>query len=126
MKKQAFNDGDKVRLIRDVDRFPDCLIKAGETGTYFRSNSGGGFYVDSVRLDLHHDELNEWENRLLWDEQCDHGDIVDDVEKLRTSTDKPCPTPNCNRKLLRRRFDLETRTVRDFCAVCGRDRTLDE
>ena len=53
--------GTKVRLIQDVDNFPDCLIEAGETGTLVRIDDENSYWV---KLDKHFSELNEWENEL--------------------------------------------------------------
>jgi hypothetical protein len=39
--------------------------------------------------------------------------------------ESPCPTGGCNRRLLRRRFDFKTKSVRRYCAVCGLDREAD-
>mgnify|MGYP000508744783 CR=1 FL=1 len=57
--------GSRVRLVQDVDNYPTCYIKAGETGTLTRIDSEGAYWI---KLDAQHPELAEWENELqIWD-----------------------------------------------------------
>lgn len=56
--------GTRVKLIQEVDNYPTCLIKAGETGTLvgIDETEHESFYW--VRLDQYHEELDEWDNQL--------------------------------------------------------------
>jgi hypothetical protein len=57
--------GTRVRLTQDVDNYPTCLIRTGETGTLMRIDSEGAYWV---KFDRHHPELAEWDNELqIWD-----------------------------------------------------------
>jgi hypothetical protein len=52
-----------VRLTQDVDNYPTCLIRAGETLT--RITDEGTYWV---KLDTYHPELAEWDNEMeIWD-----------------------------------------------------------
>lgn len=54
--------GARVKLVEDVDNYPDIFAPAGLTGTLVRVDDDEGFCW--VQLDKHFDELNEWDNRL--------------------------------------------------------------
>lgn len=58
--RPPFTPGSHVRLTADVDNFPTCLIKAGETGTIADMDDDCVW----VRLDAHHPELSKWGNDL--------------------------------------------------------------
>lgn len=75
---REFQIGDRVRLTRDVDRFPDGIAKTGETGTVVEIPYNGRFHLLAVQLDTKHEWLNEWNNELHW---YDHllGDPKDDL-----------------------------------------------
>lgn len=61
----VFTNGTRVRLTKPVDNFPDCLIAAGETGTFLCVDSEGAYWIE---LDVHHPELDAWNNELqIWD-----------------------------------------------------------
>jgi hypothetical protein len=46
----------RVRLVKDVDNYPTCLIRAGETGTLMRITDEGTYWI---KLDKHHPELDD-------------------------------------------------------------------
>jgi hypothetical protein len=57
--------GTRVRLAQDVDNYPTCLVRAGETGTLMRITDEGTYWI---KLDRHHPELAEWDDELeIWD-----------------------------------------------------------
>lgn len=53
-----FKVGDRVRFKKDVDRFPQTIVRRGETGTVARNEKG----LFTVKLDRHHEALDEWAN----------------------------------------------------------------
>lgn len=55
--------GAHVRFRRDVDRFPQTVIKAGATGVVAYIESEGSVYV---RLDHEDGNLDEWGNCCVW------------------------------------------------------------
>lgn len=73
--------GQRIRLIRDVERFPEGIYPKGTTGTFVGHRMG----VSAMRLDGHHDELRSWDNCILWNEDSDYSRFIeDDVEPLST------------------------------------------
>ena len=72
----AFKVGDRVKLLRDVDRFPDFIAHKGATGTVCCVEINGDL---AVTMDDHIDGAEEWDNDIGWyDVYSD--DIVDDLE----------------------------------------------
>jgi hypothetical protein len=69
--------GQRVRFVRDVDRFPHFIARKGETGLYIGHRMG----IDAVRLDSHKVGAEEWGNCVLWGDDEDVF-IWDDVEPL--------------------------------------------
>jgi hypothetical protein len=59
------HEGSLVRLARDVERFPHCIVKKGATGIVTKV---GDFPDEAwwVKLDEYVDGLNEWNNELQW------------------------------------------------------------
>lgn len=70
-------EGTRVRLIRDVERFPHCFAHAGQTGTYVGHRMG----ISAVRMDAYFDGLDEWQNCLEWYDE-ETGPMIEDVEIL--------------------------------------------
>ena len=69
--------GARVRFLRNVERFPHFVVKAGETGVV--ANNCGGCYA--VRLDRHEPGADGWGNEVLWNkaDPLDLGDYHLDV-----------------------------------------------
>lgn len=61
---QAFQSGDRVRLIHDVDRYPHFIAPAGATGTVV--DHGDPSIALAVRLDEILEGAEEWENEVHW------------------------------------------------------------
>ena len=60
--------GTRIKLIQDVDNYPDIYAPAGLTGTLVRIDSEGAYWV---KLDKHFPSLDEWNNKLqIWDYSC--------------------------------------------------------
>lgn len=60
--------GQRIKLTKDVDRYPFALVKRGETGTVltWNPNAGPMETILEVRLDKHHEGLDEWGNSLVF------------------------------------------------------------
>ena len=54
--------GNRFRLTRDVDRFPDFIARAGLTGTV--TITKGGVWA---KMDQHIPGAKEWDNQICWD-----------------------------------------------------------
>jgi hypothetical protein len=76
--------GDHVRLLRDVDRYPHALIKAGAEGIVVEVvNRGEMAYTLYVQLNVLDERLGEWDNCLHWYFDDDTiNDIPGDLEVL--------------------------------------------
>jgi hypothetical protein len=69
--------GKKVRLVRDVDRYPHFIARAGSTGVINHWHSDQA----SVRMDAPLIGAEEWNNCILWESQ--EGECMwDDVEEI--------------------------------------------
>jgi hypothetical protein len=66
--------GQRLRLTKDVERFPEGIYPKGTTGTFVGQRMG----VSAMRLDEFHDELKEWDNCLLWNEDSDYSRFIED------------------------------------------------
>jgi hypothetical protein len=55
--------GARVRLRRDVERYPHFIARAGMVGTVTEADADSGV---SVKLDEHLDGAEEWENQVKW------------------------------------------------------------
>jgi hypothetical protein len=56
--------GTRVKIVQDIDVYPTAYISAGETGTIALIEDNAWY----VTLDVHHPELNEWNNEIeIWD-----------------------------------------------------------
>lgn len=62
--------GTRVRLVRDVDRFPDFTAKAGATGIV--TTNAPDFFA--VKLDVELDGAEGWDNEVHW-----HGEMLADI-----------------------------------------------
>jgi hypothetical protein len=73
----------RVRLVRDVDRYPHFIAKRGSVGTVIAHMDTAGDGHISVKLDDHLPGAEEWNNEVIWDE-CWDGllDFFEDVEAL--------------------------------------------
>lgn len=80
----SFNDivtptvGTRVRMRRDIDRYPHFMVAAGETGTVVTSDDQSF----GVKMDQHIVGCEEWENEVIWQEW-EFDEICDDVEIVR-------------------------------------------
>lgn len=57
----GLQDGQRVRIVRAVDLFPLGVFAAGLLGTVQHVHVGGF----EVRLDVHFDALDDWDNCLI-------------------------------------------------------------
>ena len=65
---KMIEEGMRVRLTRDVDRFPDFLAKAGTEGKVIRVSFVGGQEV-RVKMDEPIPGAEEWDNCILWNDE---------------------------------------------------------
>jgi hypothetical protein len=56
--------GYRFRLRRDIDRFPDFLVREGATGTVTEVTEDG---VIVALMDRHIHGAEEWDNHVWWD-----------------------------------------------------------
>jgi hypothetical protein len=71
--------GTRIRLIRDVERFPFFIAKAGMEGVITENNE---FHI-AARMDAPLAGAEEWDNAILWND-CNEGleAFVDDVQLI--------------------------------------------
>jgi hypothetical protein len=75
----TFPVGTQVRLLRDVERYPDFVAAAGLTGTVVDTDSG----TFAVCLDAPLAGASEWGNCILWCSEDDTlADASDDLETI--------------------------------------------
>ena len=88
MPKQTLKTGDIVRLTRDVDRFPDFLVRKGSVGTVKTVEPG----LVQVRMHATIEGCEHWDNIVDWylDVDLEHVDV--DLEKIG-SAPEPKQTP---------------------------------
>jgi hypothetical protein len=70
--------GQRVRFVRDVDRFPHFIARKGETGVYL----GHRMSVDAVKLDEPKQGAEEWDNDVLWNDDNQDGFVWEDIEPV--------------------------------------------
>lgn len=70
-------EGTRVRLTRDVERYPHFIAEAGETGTVTQNDE-----MFNVRLDSHLPGAEEWDNEVQWSVIDHDQDPSGDVEVL--------------------------------------------
>ena len=68
--------GQRVRFVRDVERFPHARILAGELGE-ISFNDGDQI---AVTPDKHRPELCEWGGEILWTDDDEIREFMGDVE----------------------------------------------
>lgn len=61
--KHTFKVGDRVKLVRDVERFPDFIAPAGATGTVSGIEINGDI---AVKMDAIITGCEEWNNEIHW------------------------------------------------------------
>lgn len=64
-------EGDRVRLRRDVERYPHFTVPEGQTGTVVEASDE----LIAVRLDEPVEGAEEWDNQLRW-----YPDMYDDSD----------------------------------------------
>lgn len=85
IRQVPFQVGDRVRLVRCVERYPHASVPAGSLGTVkaFTDPSDPLRQIFEVKLDKYYDGLDDWDNCLQW-HQWDAGTVdhpADDLEK---------------------------------------------
>ena len=66
MTLHTFKVGDRVKLMRDVERFPSFIAKAGMTGTVCMVDANGDI---AARMDETIAGCEEWNNEIHWWEE---------------------------------------------------------
>ncbi len=66
--------GTRVRLIHDVDRYPHFIAPEGATGTVVDI---GDPMVFAVKLDVHIDGAEDWDNEIHWSNDDLEGSSID-------------------------------------------------
>jgi hypothetical protein len=65
MTLHTFKAGDRVRLARTVDRYPDFLAPQGMTGTVHTVEIDGSM---AVQMDAPLEGAEDWDNCICWDD----------------------------------------------------------
>jgi hypothetical protein len=81
-KKRIIYDGDRVRLRRNVERFPFATVVAGAIGTVI----SGDPEAFRVKLEDQVSGLADWDNELHWDSEVD---AIGDLEPLAAESASP-------------------------------------
>jgi hypothetical protein len=75
------NIGQRIRLTKDVERFPDFIARKGMTGTFAGHRMG----VSLMEMDARLEGAEHWENCIIWNEDSDYSRFIeDDVEELQS------------------------------------------
>ncbi len=72
----------KIRLVRDVERYPDFIARKGMTGEIDEISKG----FISVQIDDHLEGAEAWNNRILWTGDF-LNDFTEDVEYIKDLRD---------------------------------------
>jgi len=72
------NIGTRLRLTRNVERFPHFIAPKGATGTVTDVTDGN----ISVLMDDHLAGAEEWDNEIVWSADFDDGDPLLDAEVI--------------------------------------------
>lgn len=76
--------GTRVRVICDIERYPDFIAKVGMTGTVNVNNAGisEDSPVFSVKIDQPLENCEEWDNCIEWYHwDFDVYNVLDEIEK---------------------------------------------
>jgi len=73
--------GKRIRLIRDVERFPDFIAKTGMTGYINNLDQRNGRFFVSARMDETIEGAEAWDNEIWWEES-HQIDFEKDVELI--------------------------------------------
>lgn len=68
--------GDRVRLRRDVERYPIFIAKAGSFGTILSIDDQSAI----VKMDDPLENGEDWNNSIYWEAEYTRHEFVDDVE----------------------------------------------
>ncbi len=76
---EQFSVGDRVELIRPVDRFPFFAVMDGAVGTVTTVEDG----CFCVRMDDFIDGAEEWQNEIVWDmDDLELDDPMNDIRRI--------------------------------------------
>ena len=73
-----FAVGDRVRLVREAERFPFFCARAGLSGVVVAADAD----FLRVRMEEHIPEAAEWDNQIIWTAADERDDAVADLEKV--------------------------------------------
>jgi hypothetical protein len=76
--------GQRVRLTRDVERYPHFIADAGTPGTVVDIGSGRWGHI-AVRMDLHIPGAETWDNEVMWSDD-EIARFWDDCEPIDGAT----------------------------------------
>ncbi len=62
MIEVAITENDRVRLTRNVERFPHFIARAGMVGTVTEATEE----IVCIKMDEHLDGAEEWDNEVVW------------------------------------------------------------
>lgn len=57
-----FSEGDRVKLVQKVDRYPHFVVPTGAEGTVVKNNEE----LLAVRIDTEVEGADEWNNEVHW------------------------------------------------------------
>lgn len=91
--------GARVRLRRDVERYPHFIARKGMTGTVTNADESGGV---NVRMDAFLNGAQEWSNEVVWYD----ADLPDATRDLEATAAHPfeegCDCDACYAEMMRR------------------------
>jgi hypothetical protein len=76
-KVWPFAVGDRVRLVRDVERFPFFCARAGLSGVVV-----GADEFLRVRMEEHIPEASDWDNCIIWMAADERDDAIGDLVRV--------------------------------------------
>lgn len=77
----TFQEGSRVRLKQDIERFPHFFVPAGATGTVSCADDDATFWV---RMDEHIEGAECWDNEIHFSPEYEEGSPEDWLDLMET------------------------------------------
>lgn len=114
-RSRGFKKGDRVRLVRDVERYPHFIAPRGTTGSVTFSDLAAGAAIRLLVLaDKKIRGAEEWQNQIEW---AYDDDPADDLELVETPP--PPPTKRSKRAAVARRIHVTFEAAHRFPTIRG-------
>ncbi|MFW6008646.1 MAG: hypothetical protein ACOCP8_05200 [archaeon] len=79
--EKTFKVGDKVKIVKNIDLYPDALIKKGTTGEIVEVIQEGDLLL-TIKLDQEYEGLSNWDNKLQIRNEENVSNTIEKVEKI--------------------------------------------